>query len=191
MNGLKYKFISIVFPRFSEKSTITYDEKTDEMKREVVNLWSKETSPAQLKHEFASLQKVFQSYRKKLLSDRKRKDAVEKTMLEGQEEEFEIFKIPSKMISMKVAFQEILQEYSTDFPSCCQLIQMMLVYPTNSAGPERIFSEQTFLKTKLRSRLGDVTLNDLIHIRKNSLGMSEANFGEVMKHISTRAPTSL
>ena len=67
----------------------------------------------------------------------------------------------------------------------------MLVYPTNSAGPERIFSEVALLKTKNRNRLEEVTLNNLIHIRKNCIEMEELDFASMVAGLSQRVPKKL
>ena len=47
------------------------------------------------------------------------------------------------------------------------IIIVLLVYPTNAAGVERIFSAVSRLKDKLSNRKSDCTLNALLHAKFN------------------------
>ena len=44
---------------------------------------------------------------------------------------------------------------------------MLLIVPPNSAEAERVFSSSAFLCNKFRTRLGDITLDNLCFIRNN------------------------
>ena len=68
---------------------------------------------------------------------------------------------------------------------------MMLVYATNSAMPERIFSDQAFIKTKDRNRMNEVLLNDILHIRKNAISLGDMDYRTVVDECIRRAPKEL
>ena len=183
--------LEFLFNHFKHKSAQSYNQETGEIEHRIVNLWPEWASAAQLKLEYRSLEKAFLKQKSTLLSQRNSRAGIERREVEAGEEEFENYSLPANLLTMQQAFEAILTEFSGENPLLCLLITLMLVYPTNSCGPERIFSELTFLKTKLRNRLGEVTVNDLIHIRKNPLESVELDTKSILAKLSVRAPTEL
>ena len=65
-----------------------------------------------------------------------------------------------------------------------RLIEFMLCYLTNSAGPERAFSTMNWIKDKRRSKMKDTTLNNIMHLRHNKLEVDELNFFQAFKDLN-------
>lgn len=66
---------------------------------------------------------------------------------ESSDEEDELPSKPRKF-SQADAYEEFLQNYSSDYPHISNLIRLMLVQPANAACCERNFSKMKTIKTK-------------------------------------------
>ena len=60
-----------------------------------------------------------------------------------------------------------MREEGHRMPFLRVIILVLLVFPTNSAGVERIFSASAWLKDALSNRKGDATLNADLHVKFN------------------------
>ena len=69
--------------------------------------------------------------------------------------------------STSAAYQSVLRGEGHRMPFLRVIILVLLVFPTNSAGVERIFSASAFLKDALSNRKGDATLNADLHVKFN------------------------
>ena len=59
-------------------------------------------------------------------------------------------------MSQTDVYDQILMRYSKQYPCITKLIRMMIIFLSNSAGPERAFSTMNWIKNKRRSRISDV-----------------------------------
>jgi len=57
-----------------------------------------------------------------------------------------------------------LLDASASFPSLAKLAAILLVLPVTTATVERTFSSMKLIKTRLRNRMGDATLEHAMHI---------------------------
>ena len=65
------------------------------------------------------------------------------------------------------AYQTVLKDHGHRAPSLRVIILALLVFPTNSAGVERVFSATSWLKDERSNRKGDDTLNADLHVKFN------------------------
>lgn len=72
------------------------------------------------------------------------------------------------------AFQRLLTEYRHKIPYLSVIISTLLVFPTNSAGVERVFSATSWLKDALRNRMSDNILNASLHVKFNDCDLDYA-----------------
>ena len=63
--------------------------------------------------------------------------------------------------------EDLITEYQDIYPDFALLMKFFLTIPLNSVPCERGFSVQNFQKTKLRNRLGDQRLNDIMRVSIN------------------------
>jgi hypothetical protein len=80
-------------------------------------------------------------------------------------------------------YEDFLLRHS-DKHGLCEMIRMMIVFSTNSAGPERRFSLQNGIKTKARNRMTDLTVNDAVHIVANRVSQCEMDYLRAAKMLS-------
>ena len=65
------------------------------------------------------------------------------------------------------AWQEFLASKRYNFKYLAVIVVLLLVFPTNSAGCERIFSATAWLKNERRNRMLDDLLNANLHMKFN------------------------
>lgn len=65
------------------------------------------------------------------------------------------------------AWAEFLTDHGYRFSYLPIIVEMLLVFPTNSAGVERVFSATTWLKNERRNRMLDDLLNANLHVKLN------------------------
>ena len=70
--------------------------------------------------------------------------------------------------SQSSAWSTFLKEKSSGLVYLPIIIVMLLVFPTNSAGVERVFSATNWLKNERRNRMLDDLLNANLHVKLNS-----------------------
>ena len=66
----------------------------------------------------------------------------------------------------------------------------MLVFLTNAAGPERVFSAMNWIKNEKRNRLSDLTLADILMIRLNRVEPSDMDYAAVVQALDEALPSS-
>ena len=69
--------------------------------------------------------------------------------------------------SQSSAWSTFLKEKSFGLVHLPIIIVMLLVFPTNSAGVERVFSATNWLKNERRNRMLDDLLNANLHLKLN------------------------
>jgi len=79
----------------------------------------------------------------------------------------------------------ILREYTSMEPVFCDIVRMMLTYQDNNAGPERVFSQLNHIKSVHRAVMKNCILNDMLHLRINTLPRKSADYVRVARELSS------
>eukprot|EP01083_Nonionella_stella_P260964 889180_1 len=78
-------------------------------------------------------------------------------------------------------YEGFLRKHSGEYPAFCELVQLTLVYSTNSSMVERMFSTANNNLTKLRNRLDTRTLELLVLLHRAGPSLREFKFGVFTK----------
>ena len=95
--------------------------------------------------------------------------------------------IQTKELLTNPTMQEVLQSMQTTeayrgiFPQTFTLLNILLAIPVGTASVERSFSQMKMLKTRLRNRLSDSNLSQLLKIAVEGQELSRVQFEEIME----------
>ena len=145
--------LEFLWQKFTNKAAIVFDKKSGKMRCTKLNIFNSKDSLNSLKNDFYSVLEVL------------RQLSVKVTTI--------------KRFTQANAYREVLRKQTEDYPTVCCLIRAMVAHATNSCLPETIFSTQKFLKSKIRNRMSVTLLNDIIHLRKNPIGLNDINYEDV------------
>ncbi len=70
--------------------------------------------------------------------------------------------------------------YKAIFPQMFSLMNILLAIPVSTATVERSFSQMKLVKNRLRSRLSDVSLTQLMRVAIEGPELTTVNFEEIL-----------
>jgi hypothetical protein len=161
--------ISALFKHFSSKNVLVVEG--DSLKIPTKSLWFDDTSEVALFLEFAALVPILLTYKPSLaksISSRSSKIASNLTPTFTESELQQMCDMdektqqkPEKNYRRADVYEEVLSSHS-DKRHICQLIRLIIIFSTNSAGPERGFL--------LQNRIKDQYLRKCVSVSGNPIG---------------------
>ena len=135
------------------------------MSYQVVNIFDglPNPTPDMVRSEYVDALPIFRSLQKKVLLNEKSIDQVRRSALNDDFSRT----ATHDFYSQTDAWAEFLEKKSHKFSYLPIIIIMLLVFPTNSAGVERIFSATAWIKNERRNRMLDDILNANLHVKLN------------------------